>query len=706
MHPFHLCLLLVLFSPPLLAGDIAHHDFSIRLLPSEGLIEVEDTITLQGERSEIEFTLHQNLEIQPSPGVRITPTAAYRNRHSVPVQRYRIQLAQPGRPFSLHYRGTIRHSLQQISTDYAGDLSQTPGIISEQGVFLSAASHWFPQFATDYLTFSIQAQLPQGWRLVSQGDPLADGWRADTPQDNIYIIAAPYQLYRRQGPVADAMVYLRSADPAMADRYLDATEHYLALYSELLGPYPYSKFALVENFWETGYGMPSFTLLGPTVIRLPFILHTSYPHEILHNWWGNSVYPDYASGNWSEGLTSYLADHLLREARGAGADYRRTTLQRYADSVKSQRDFPLTAFRARHGQASQAIGYGKTMMFFHMLRQQLGDALFIDGLRHFYRNNRFKTAGFDNLRDAFEAVGKRSLRAEFRQWTQRTGAPALQLGEVAIHQTAAGYRLSAILLQTQDEPVFSLHVPILVQLEGEPEYRRHLFFMDQRESTVTLHFDAPPIRLSVDPQFDLFRQLDPSEIPRSFAQLFGADKVLIVLPSEAPAEFRSGYEALANSWAGRSPALEVRWDRQVMRLPEDRAVWLFGQHNRLLRHIEGTAGKGRFALRPGQLLIHKRTFPAATHSAAVALPNPSGRQQTVGWLAAHSPDLIQRLGRKLPHYKKYSYLAFEGTEARNVYKGKWPLRRSALQRILGEDPAMPEPPLPPRPALTDLIQQQ
>ena len=36
--------------------------------------------------------------------------------------------------------------------------------------------------------------------------------------------------------------------------------------------------------------MPSFTLLGSQVIRFPFILTSSYPHEILHNWWGNAVF--------------------------------------------------------------------------------------------------------------------------------------------------------------------------------------------------------------------------------------------------------------------------------------------------------------------------------------------------------------------------------------------------------------------------------
>ena len=37
---------------------------------------------------------------------------------------------------------------------------------------------------------------------------------------------------------------------------------YLKMYESLIGPYPWRAFALVENFWETGYGLPSFPLLG------------------------------------------------------------------------------------------------------------------------------------------------------------------------------------------------------------------------------------------------------------------------------------------------------------------------------------------------------------------------------------------------------------------------------------------------------------
>ena len=87
--------------------------------------------------------------------------------------------------------------------------------------------------------------------------------------------------------------------------------------------------------------MPGFTLLGPQVIRFPWILTSSYPHELLHNWWGNSVYIDAETGNWCEGLTAYMADHWMQERRGKGDQYRLKALQRYSNFAADGEDMPL-----------------------------------------------------------------------------------------------------------------------------------------------------------------------------------------------------------------------------------------------------------------------------------------------------------------------------------------------------------------------------
>ncbi len=94
-----------------------------------------------------------------------------------------------------------------------------------------------------------------------------------------------------------------------------------------------------------------------------FILTSSYPHEILHNWWGNSVFVDYATGNWAEGLTAYMADHLIKEQQGQGARVpSRRPCRNTATTSRNNRDFPLSQFRFRHSAATEAVGYGKTLM--------------------------------------------------------------------------------------------------------------------------------------------------------------------------------------------------------------------------------------------------------------------------------------------------------------------------------------------------------
>ncbi|MDP2865119.1 MAG: M1 family aminopeptidase, partial [Elusimicrobiota bacterium] len=350
---------------------------------------------------------------------------------------YRLTTRNPARGFTLKYGGVISHPPGEQAQEYSRSFSETPGTISPEGCYLSGASGWYPHFENSLVTFRLETVLPAPYDSVAGGDRVSrkdlggeiiTAWETAKPQDEITVTCGKYAEYsRKDGPLTH-YAFLRSPDPGLAARYLEATSRYVKLYSELIGPYPYGKFALVENFWDTGYGMPSFTLLGPKVIRLPFIINSSYPHEILHNWWGNGVFVDYEKGNWCEGLTAYLADYLISESRGKGREYRMATLQKYSDYVSAGKDFPLTEFRSRHSSSSEAVGYGKSLMAYHMLRNLLGDDNFRKGLRGFYAVNSFKYASFEDLRSAFERItGEGRLKPFFDQWTRRAGAPALSL---------------------------------------------------------------------------------------------------------------------------------------------------------------------------------------------------------------------------------------------------------------------------------------
>ncbi|WP_456412444.1 M1 family metallopeptidase [Thiolapillus sp.] len=678
-NTFVIILLLLAGVSPALAGDIqvVHHSIEARLLPEKGRIEVQDQLLLPRESDHFEFQLHAGLnpEVQ-QPGAVLTPRARWMSG-SVPVQSYRVELPAPSRSVTIRYSGTIQHPLGKVSQGYADGRNTTQGLISEQGVFLSISSYWFPVTENALVSFDMRLDLPDGWSAISQGrqGKTPNSWHMAKPQDDIYLVAGNYQVYQKETPVAKAQVYLLDPDPGLAADYLNATEHYLSLYQKLLGDYPYDKFALVENFWESGYGMPSFTLLGSRVIRLPFIIHSAYPHEILHNWWGNGVYVDYASGNWSEGLTSYLADHLIREQQGKGADYRRNTLKRYANYVADEEDFPLSEFRGNHGQVSQAVGYGKTLMFFHMLRLQLGDPLFIEGLRHFYRENRFRPAGFEDLQAAFEAVSGTKLESEFKQWVKRAGTPALKLMQISVTSDGDGYRLTARLRQSQPGAPFKLRVPLFIQLEGEALPLQQTLVMQEKALDIDIKLKNRPLHLSIDPRFDLFRQLDPSEQPSTLGQLFGASKLTIILPANESAKMKSSYERMARSWSNGQRHIEIVWDDELDQLPRDRHVWLFGDRNRFSTLFRE--------------LLKQEAYSARQQSIALTTQHPGQPEFTVGLLSVHSPDATAPMARKLPHYGKYSYVTFTGKALKNRRKGEWRLSESALRVDLAKGEKRP-----------------
>jgi len=701
-------LLAVMVRAPL-ASPTVHHDLHVQLYPDQGRIQVEDRMTwpegLSQEDGQPRLHLHAGLRPQlVSPERSLVRTGTL--KAMVPIAVYRLELAPNQRRMTLRYGGRIQHSLTTSSGGRGLSRRQTPGLISGQGVYLDANSAWYPRFDDEMLSFSLTAEAPPGWEVVSQGQrqmvPGDTGgpvvrWTESQPQDDIYLLAGQFRLYQRPGTPAEALVYLRRADDALAARYLDATLSYLTLYSRLLGPYPYGKFALVENFWETGYGMPSFTLLGPRVIRLPFILHSSYPHEILHNWWGNGVYIDVATGNWSEGLTAYLADHLVQAQRGRGAKYRRSALQKYADYVAAEKDFPLTAFRARHGAVSQAVGYNKTLMLFHMLRRRLGDRAFLAGLRHFYETNRFRQAGFADLREAFEQESGEDLKGWFAQWVERTGAPVLAVSAVGVDETHGRYHVSGTLEQTQGEPAYGLDVPIAVQLAGEEKAFEVVIPMHTRRTEFDLEVPGRPVRLVVDPRFDLFRRLDRREIPPSLGQLFGADAVHLVLPAAAPKPLREAYHRMATSWA-EGPA-NIVWDDQIQSLPRTRNVWILGWDNRFRGRLESALRSQGVKLEDSAGTIGDQRFPRHSHSLVLSARHPASPDLAMAWLGSDRPEALPGLTRKLPHYGKYSYLAFAGDAPDNVLKGQWSGMNSPLNIRLGggETPPMT---LKPRPPLT------
>jgi hypothetical protein len=697
------------------------HDAQVTLVPERGLVLVEDEVTLSpalrarlGDR--VVFSLHAGLAPErASPGAPLersqrgpalrAPDGGDGGPPPVPVEHFAVALAPGERSFTVRYGGPISHPVSERGEEYARKMAETPGLVSAEGALLSGDSRWLPLLSDDLMTFTLDVRVPPGWEAISQGrrelhergpEGTRVRWDSPEPQEEAFLVAGPLaERTRAAGRGVEAEAFLHTDDPALAERYLSATVQWLAAYDRLLGPYPYAKFALVENFWETGYGMPSFTLLGPKVLRLPFIVRTSFPHEILHNWWGNGVFVDPSRGNWSEGLTAYLADHLVAEQDGRGAEYRRTALQRWADYVGENRDRPVRTFRARHDSATQAIGYDKVLMIFHMLRGRLGDDRFVAALRRFYAEKKLHEASFTDVQRAMSAAAGEDLAPLFAQWVDRTGAPALRLEGARVVPRGAGSAVELTLAQTQGGDPFAVDVPVYLTLPSSAEAVRRTVHLAQARETFTIPVDGAPQRVDVDPEFDVFRRVDPGELPAALSGAFGAAHRVLVLPSAAPPPLAAAYRALAEAW--KNPGTEIVTDRDLASIPAGRSVWVLGWENRLRPLAAQALAPHGVALGERELREGKLVLSRADRAVVAVARSPADPAQVVAFLGADRAAALPGLARKLPHYGRYGLLGFEGDEPANVAKETWTALASPMAAGLAPDGRLPpRAALPPR----------
>lgn len=701
-NTFAVLLFALSIGPYAAQSQIIHHEIKVDVNIETASIDAIDSVRIPAghfkTHDTISFYLNADFEVKslnPSYKISEIKEKITDTSKDVKARRYMLSFSKANQKdfiLPLHYSGKVKGEIKTGAAEVARGFSETQGIISGEGVYLANSTMWIPDFNEDFFTFNLTAVIDSAWGVVSQGTRTKNEivknkkiirYECPDPADEVYLIAAKWTEYSKNAGNILVQAVLRTPDSALAYRYINATADYLTLYNKLIGTYPYTKFTIVENFWETGYGMPSFTLLGSQVIRFPFILTSSYPHELLHNYWGNSVYVNNDKGNWCEGLTAYMADHLIKEQMGQGNEYRRTTLQKFTDFVNETNDFPITKFTSRHNSAEEAIGYGKTLMMYEMLRYDLGDELFIKSFSEFYRKNKFKNASFDDIEKSFEEVSGKNLKPFFDQWLLRKGAPTLQLSNVAVSQENKQYKLIFTLSQIQKENPFDLKVPVAIYLEGEENVTIKDFTITKREESFTLTFNKRPARIEIDPQFNVFRRLDKAEVPTSISQILGAKEAVMILPKSSP--FLKEYSDLAEQWKQTQNAqgniLEIKFDSDLQELP-DKPTWIVGFENKFAAKLDVFSNYADFLSKE---TLQQIDTLKKNGGLVYVFKDSKNKSVTYGFLGSNNQKMIEGIKRKVTHYSKYSYLGFEGDDAKNKVKGEFPALTSPMNFYIKYD---------------------
>jgi len=532
-----------------------------------------------------------------------------------------------------------------LSFEVVSDMSEA-NYIDSQNLFLTG--NWFPK-PENLAEYALSVTLPKGFLAVSEADTVEvlKNEKTDTfrfqfnhPVDGLSLAASRnYVLIKDNYKGISIEAYFFKEDAHLADDYLAYTKKYLAMYEKMLSAYPYRRFVIAENLFPTGYSMPTYTLLGRAVVRLPFITRTSLGHEILHQWFGNSVYIDSSRGNWAEGITNYLADHHYADLEGKGAAYRKQILVNYDAYVNKLNAMSLSDFSVRYNKAQSAIGYGKSAMVFHSLRKMVGEKKFFDTLREFLEINRFRKASWDNIQKSFEEINQIDLGEYFSQSIERDDIPRLKVENPDLVVDQGQLRLNFVLDQNQKP--YRLRLPVSIYTSNHKTSR--MVEVSQTQETVSLVLDELPTRVVIDEEYELMRELSPVESPAVLAKIMGKDKLLVVMPTAQSRKYEPIIHAL-----GVEDVIYQTPEKVTFSQIKQNSVIIAGDDLAITGMLFGRQPDYQDGVR---LHVHE---------------NPYNQKEVIMLVHVETLDEAKAVKRKLPHYGKYNKLVFNG--GKMIYK--------------------------------------
>lgn len=710
--------------------SIQHHDLFVQLDPDRHSLIAIDRLTIaitepqHAVRLSLAPTLHLDRLLVSDPA-----GSSDEAGHEVPFE---IQ-QDPAAPASQHIMiptVVVKDGTMIVTAHYHGLIndppkeprhlrfvtpSETAGHIGSEGVYLSSESQWYPDMAESLSTYRIRVALPAGWTAVTQAKPRTTApcpshlcsqvgltiteWNPVQPSEALTLVANRFVSKTREwtapgGQAVQLATYLFSEDAHLADEYLDATARYLEAYIPILGSYPFETFSVVENFFASGLGMPSFTLLGSGVIKRHYVQPYALGHEIVHSWIGNAVFNRVDHGNWVEGLTTYLANYYWHELAGdqvQAREQRRLMLRGYNLHVPPARDYPIGQFTHKQDERDNAIGYQKAAMVFHLLRQEVGEERFWRSLKSLVAQYRGRHADWHDVERVFTETAGRNLRWFFAQWIEESGAPELALRNVAAHVVPGNadlpFRLTGITVQTGK--LFQSPLPIRVTMA---DGREQLVGTQVKTGEDSFAFTLPakPTAVELDPDTIVIRRVSRQALPPVLNHYVTDQKRSVISAFSDSSEPSHPFQDLVKRIAAQENQKPAAERATIMPLgkdilsPQEGSMLLLGNPDSrtVLQSLLNIHCGDRVQLRDGGVALTGTIYdgPGIAVLASCHRHEHPGSVVTVAY--AVTPQAAQTMARLLFFYGWNSYVVFKDGTA--IARGEWDAHNDRMEVSVDE----------------------
>ena len=613
------------------------HDLYVVLNPTSGSLHVEDRITVEG-RDTLELDLRADMAIE-----------------QVVVDGAVITVDKNKRPMRVPLPNKARHS---VTVSYHGTPVGQGLFIDERGAYLPAGSGWMAGYREQHFDFRLRVSIEPPYRVVATGEVERLGKESESVfaatgvLDPPSIFAGRFAVDEIKHGDVRIMTWLPHSSASLSRRYLDNAALYLDVLQARIGAYPHRTFHIVAGPLPVGLGFAGLTYISQRILHLPFMQTRSLAHEIAHSWWGNAVGVDYRTGNWAEGLTTYMADYALARiaSEAKGREMRLGWLRDYM-ALPAEADVAVRSFMSKTHDAAQVIGYNKAAFIFHMLERELTTPVFDAGLRHFWTTQRGRVAGWKQLEAAFERASGRELGWFFEQWVDASGAPEVTLVAPRVVSDGTRHRLEFKVVQSG--PVYRLKLRARLVTDDGTQWLP--VKLEDRVTQLSFDLEAPARRLTIDPAHDVFRRLAPGESTPIFRD--------VTLDSNTAVIVAAGPDANVERVAGKLAGRILRRQFKTSSTLEPGPILAIGLSGPLAPVLQAAGLKTPDA-----------SITAAGSARAWTTRREDG--STVMVVSADNLAALEALLRPLPHYRRYGYVVFDGPRA--GLRGVWPSEGSAL----------------------------
>jgi uncharacterized iron-regulated protein len=382
---------------------------------------------------------------------------------------------------------------------------------------------WLPEIPKGY-GLKIHINLPEEFLAITDSDrsrmtPKGIVYEYDNPEQSRTLAFSDKWLKETKlykGVIIST--YFTKQNQAHSERYFDRLKELFDLYTVKLGKYPFDSFKVIDVPYPAGHAVKSMTFLSSRIIGMPFLTDVSLGHELVHQWAGVGVKADYDTGNWAEGMTTYLADRLYSQQKGEGAKYRKNALLNYMAHARQKEDGTcLMEFTYNKDKTAQAIGYSKGMMVFSMLESIIGGDNLEHGIRVFLQRNMHQTASWDELINILEDLSGVHLKGFIDGWLADTALAEFSVKDLKVKGVAYGYKVEFQIKNRYKWLEYPLEVKVYA--EDGMVYGDYLYIQGEGKSG-SIRVQGKPVKMVIDPDYRAARMLTENEAYPSLHNLF------------------------------------------------------------------------------------------------------------------------------------------------------------------------------------------